>query len=504
MGDITQYYCASCSTSAIVHKLSLFWIVVVEVINTVVSFLNGIIWNYLLIYLLICVGLWFSFRLKFIQLTDFTHMAKLITKSRTQSKHAISSFQALCTTLAARVGTGNITGVAVAISLGGAGAIFWMWLIALLGMATAFAESLLAQLYKEKQKDGTFKGGPAYYMTNGAKKPWLAVIYSSCLFFGYGFVFSTVQINTITEASANAYGFNPLVVGIIITLLAAIIVLGGLKQIAKIAELVVPFMALAYLSVTLYVIANNFSALPSVITQIFSQAFSWQEAGAGLFGAAMVQGIKRGLYSNEAGTGSAPNAAAAAEAVPHHPASQGYVQMFGVVVDTLVVCSCTAFLLLLSGAGQAEQMEGISLTQQALVTQVGPWGKDFLTIIIFFFCFTSIIANYAYAEMNLTFVGLENTLGRLFFNCCFLGMLVYGAIATLPQVIAMADLAFGLMALVNIAALFLLSKTVREITKDYQAQRKQGHTITYQPSDKTVSRLNIDSSVWSPKITEKE
>ena len=156
--------------------------------------------------------------------------------------------------------------------------------------------------------------------------------------------------------------------------------------------------------------------------------------------------------------------------------------MFGVVVDTLVVCSCTAFLLLLSGAGQAEQMEGISLTQQALVTQVGPWGKDFLTIIIFFFCFTSIIANYAYAEMNLTFVGLENTLGRLFFNCCFLGMLVYGAIATLPQVIAMADLAFGLMALVNIAALFLLSKTVREITKDYQAQRKQGHTITYQPS----------------------
>lgn len=424
-------------------------------------------------------------------------MVSIVTKSRTRSKHAISSFQALCTTLAARVGTGNIAGVAVAISLGGAGAIFWMWLIALLGMATAFAESLLAQLYKERQSDGTFKGGPAYYMTKGAKKPWLAVIYSSCLFFGYGFVFSTVQINTIVEASSNAYGLDPILIGVGITALTAVIVFGGLRKIAQIAELIVPFMAFAYLAVTIYVIATNFTALPQVIAQIFSQAFSWQEAGAGLLGAAMVQGIKRGLYSNEAGTGSAPNAAAAAEAVPHHPASQGYVQMFGVVVDTLVVCSCTAFLLLLSGAGQAEQMEGISLTQQALVGQVGPWGKDFLTIIIFFFCFTSIIANYAYAEMNLRFVGLENKLGKIFFNTCFLGMLIYGAVATLPQVIAMADLAFGLMALINIYALFLLSKTVKELTSDYQLQRKQAKEVVYQPSEETIKRLNIDNKVWS-------
>lgn len=469
----------------------------VELINNIVSSLNGIIWNYVLIYLLICAGVWFSFRLKLIQFTDFTHMVSLITKSRHRPKHAISSFQALCTTLAARVGTGNIAGVAVAISLGGPGAIFWMWLIALLGMATAFAESLLAQLYKEKQSDGTFKGGPAYYMTKGAKKPWLAVIYSSCLFFGYGFVFSTVQINTIAEASSHAYGIDPLLIGIVITILTAVIVFGGLRKIARIAELVVPFMALAYLAVTLYIIATNFSALPNVIAQIFSQAFSWTEAGAGLFGAAMVQGIKRGLYSNEAGTGSAPNAAAAAEAVPHHPASQGYVQMFGVVVDTLVVCSCTAFLLLLSGAGQAEKMEGISLTQQALVTQVGPWGTDFLTIIIFFFCFTSIIANYAYAEMNLKFVGLENKLGRWFFNTCFLGMLVYGAIATLPQVIAMADLAFGLMALINLFALFLLSKTIKELASDYQRQRKANTTVVFQPSEDTIKRLNIDKNVWS-------
>ncbi len=465
-------------------------------LDEIVSSLNVFVWNYTLIYLLIGVGLWFTVRLRFIQFRHFTHMFTIMKHSRGESSFGISSFQALCTTLAARVGTGNLAGVAVAISLGGAGAVFWMWIIALLGMATSFAECTLAQLYKRKTEEGTFKGGPAYYMTQGAKKPLLAALYSGCLFFGYGFVFSMVQSNTISDAFAASYDIQPLHSGIFVTLLTAVIVLGGLRSIARFAEYVVPFMALSYLAVTLYVLMLNITLLPEVITQIVTSAFGWQEAGGGLVGAAIVQGVKRGLYSNEAGTGSAPNAAAAADPVPPHPVSQGYVQMLGVVVDTLVICSCTAFIILLGGAGQQEQMEGIRMTQNALVHHVGPWGSDFISLSIFFFCITSIVANYAYAENSLSFVKLNNKPGKWFFRTGFLVMVLVGSVATLPQVIAMADLAFGLMAILNIISLFLLSKTIVYITRHYNQQLHTSSLPQYKPDANEQKQLNLFPDSW--------
>lgn len=460
-----------------------------------VGTINGYLWGSILIYLLTGCGIWFTFRLKGLQLTQFTHMFSLLKSSRKKDSHGISSFQALCTSLAARVGTGNLMGVAVAISLGGAGAVFWMWVIALFGMATAFAESTLGQLYKEKDSNGNFRGGPAYYMSKGLQNKTLAITFSLCLFFGYGFVFSSVQANSITDAFYGSYGIEPLSTGIIITILAAIIIFGGLKNIARFAELTVPFMGVAYLLVCLVVIGLNLNEIPAIVSNIFASAFGLKEAGSGLVGAAIVQGVKRGLYSNEAGMGSAPNVAAAAVPYPPHPASQGYVQMLAVFLDTIVICSCTAFLILLFES-DTTGIQGIQLTQQALVYQVGEWGSDFITIAILFFAFTSIVANFAYAENNLKYLKLDNKLGHWFLRIGFLAMLVFGSSATLPEVIALADLSTGLMTILNVTALFLLSKVVVAITKDYRQQQLSGSLPQYKPDEKERTTLYLSKGVW--------
>jgi len=457
--------------------------------------INGYLWGSVLIYLLTGCGLWFTIRLKGLQFSHFFHMFSLLKSSRKSSIHGISSFQALCTSLAARVGTGNLMGVAVAISLGGAGAVFWMWLIALVGMATGFAESALGQLYKEKDHQGNFRGGPAYYMSKGVKSKGLAVTFSLCLFFGYGFVFSSVQANSITDAFSGSFGIDPLITGIIITLFAAVVIFGGLKNIARFAELTVPFMGLAYILVCLVVIFINIELIPAVIADIFSSAFGLKEAGSGLVGAAIVQGVKRGLYSNEAGMGSSPNAAAAAVPYPPHPVSQGYIQMLAVFFDTLVICSCTAFLILLY-KDTGSQAQGIQLTQQAMAFQVGAWGSDFITIAILLFAFTSIVANFAYADNNLKYLKMDNIFGRWFLRIGFLAMLVFGSTASLPQVIALADLSTGLMTVVNVTALFLLTKVVVNITKDYHKQRAVGQLPTYQPSDEQHKELGLTTGVW--------
>lgn len=457
--------------------------------------INGYLWGSVLIYLLTGCGVWFTWRLKGIQITRFTHMFTLLKLSRKADSQGISSFQALCTSLAARVGTGNLMGVAVAITLGGAGAVFWMWLIALVGMATAFAESALGQLYKEKDANGNFRGGPAYYMSKGLKNKKLAVTFSVCLFFGYGFVFSSVQANSITSAFDGSFGINPLYTGIAITIGTAFIVFGGLKNIARFAEITVPFMGLAYLLVCLAVIFLNIEKIPAIISDIFASAFGLKEAGGGLVGAAILQGIKRGLYSNEAGMGSSPNAAAAASPHPPHPVSQGYIQMLAVFFDTIVICSCTAFLILLfkETGGDAQ---GIQLTQQALAYQVGPWGSDFITIAILLFGFTSIVANFAYAENNLKYLNMDNRLGHWFLRCGFLAMLIFGSVASLPQVIALADLSTGLMTVVNVTALLLLSKVVVSITQDYHQQHNNGKLPTYAPSANEHSRFNLTKGIW--------
>ncbi|MEW6983445.1 alanine/glycine:cation symporter family protein [Colwelliaceae bacterium 6471] len=467
-------------------------------IETWIGTINGYLWGSILIYLLTACGIWFTWRLKAIQLLHFNHMFTVLKLSRTSSKAGISPFQALCTTLAARVGTGNLMGVAVAITLGGPGAVFWMWLIAFVGMATAFAESALGQLYKERDHTGAYRGGPAYYMKKGLKSPTMAFVFSLCLFLGYGFVFSSVQANSITQAFHGSYGIEPLTTGIIIALLAGVIIMGGLKKIALFAEYAVPFMGTAYVAVAAIVIGNNVEYIPIIVSDIFASAFGLKEAGSGLVGAAIVQGVKRGLYSNEAGMGSSPNAAAAADPYPPHPVSQGYIQMLAVFFDTIVICSCTAFIILLAQKSGI-QGQGIQLTQQALAHQVGDWGSDFITFAILLFGFTSIVANFAYADNNLKYLKLDNVYGHWFLRVGFLLMLVFGSVASLPEVIALADLATGLMTVVNVSALFMLSGAVVMITRDYHQQLKSGKIPHFYVSDEQQQAMHLTSGIWQDR-----
>ena len=466
-------------------------------INEFVSFVNNILWGdgqVLIVMLLVC-GVWFTVKLGGVQLRHFGHMFALLKNSKTSNEEGISSFQALCTSLSARVGTGNLAGVAVAISLGGSGAIFWMWMIALLGMATGFAESVLGQLYKVRDENGEFRGGPAYYIKQGLNKTWLAVAFSLCLFFGYGFVFSAVQANTITDALNNAYSFPSEYVGIAIILLAALIVVGGLRGIARFAEFVVPFMGIGYVLVALAITFINISELPALLLDIIKSAFGLQEAGAGALGAAIKNGIQRGLYSNEAGSGSVPHAAASAAPSPNHPVSQGYIQMLGVFLDTMILCTSTAFIILLAGGSSSEQMEGIRLTQDAMSSHLGEGGTDFVAAAISLFAFTSVVANYAYGESNLHMFKLDNRAGRAAYTIGYLGMIYWGAQAALPQVWAMADMALGLMTVINIIAIVWMTPTIVSISKDYFKKKDSGETVKYKAGDCEIQGKSEDG-IW--------
>ncbi|TKB04072.1 alanine:cation symporter family protein [Alteromonas portus] len=466
-------------------------------INEFVSLVNNILWGdgQVLIIMLLACGIWFTVKLGGVQLRHFGHMFSLLKGSNTSTKDGISSFQALCTSLSARVGTGNLAGVAVAISLGGAGAIFWMWMIALLGMATGFAESVLGQLYKVRDENGEFRGGPAYYIKQGLNKTWLAVAFSLCLFFGYGFVFSAVQANTITDALNNAYSFPTEYVGLAIIALAALIVVGGLKSIARFAEFVVPFMGIGYVLVALVITFLNISELPAMLLDIVKSAFGLQEAGAGALGAAIKNGIQRGLYSNEAGSGSVPHAAASAVPNPNHPVSQGYIQMLGVFLDTLVLCTSTAFIILLAGGSSSDQMEGIRLTQDAMSSHLGEGGTDFVAAAISLFAFTSVVANYAYGESNLHMFKLDNKIGRAVYTIGYLGMIYWGAQAALPQVWAMADMALGLMTVINIIAIVWMTPTIVSISKDYFKKKDSGANMEYKAGDCEIQGKS-EEGIW--------
>ena len=466
-------------------------------INEFVSLVNNILWGdgQVLIIMLLACGIWFTVKLGGVQLRHFGHMFSLLKGSNTSTKDGISSFQALCTSLSARVGTGNLAGVAVAISLGGAGAIFWMWMIALFGMATGFAESVLGQLYKVRDENGEFRGGPAYYIKQGLNKTWLAVAFSLCLFFGYGFVFSAVQANTITDALNNAYSFPTEYVGLAIIALAALIVVGGLKSIARFAEFVVPFMGIGYVLVALAITFINISELPAMLLDIVKSAFGLQEAGAGALGAAIKNGIQRGLYSNEAGSGSVPHAAASAVPNPNHPVSQGYIQMLGVFLDTLVLCTSTAFIILLAGGSSSDQMEGIRLTQDAMSSHLGEGGTDFVAAAISLFAFTSVVANYAYGESNLHMFKLDNKIGRAVYTIGYLGMIYWGAQAALPQVWAMADMALGLMTVINIIAIVWMTPTIVSISKDYFKKKDTGANMEYKAGDCEIQGKS-EEGIW--------
>ncbi|KAF7787207.1 MULTISPECIES: sodium:alanine symporter family protein [Pseudoalteromonas] len=463
--------------------------------------ISGLLWGHILIYLLIAAGVFFTLRLGFIQFTQFPYMIKVMANSRSGAKDGISSFQAFCTSLAARVGTGNMAGVAVALYLGGPGAIFWMWLIALIGMATSFAESALAQLYKTKDDEGNFRGGPAYYMEYGLNKRWMGVLFSLCLILAFGLVFNAVQANSIAAAFEVAFDVPKYVMGLLLVCGSAFIIFGGLKTIARFAELAVPFMAIAYLLLAIVVCVMNASQLPDVFMLIINSALGFEQAAGGAVGyavmQAMIQGIKRGLFSNEAGMGSAANAAASATPNPNHPASQGYVQMLGVFVDTIVICSATAALILLSNQLVPESgVTGIQLTQAALVEHVGDWGAIFVAIAILFFAFTSIVANYSYAETNLLFLEHNHPKGLFIFRACVLAMVMFGAVGELGLIWTLADISMGLMAIVNVVALFMLSGIVIWLAKDYRAQLKQGKTPVFDPSQKPEVLKTLPKGIW--------
>ncbi|MDN4501266.1 alanine/glycine:cation symporter family protein [Alteromonadaceae bacterium BrNp21-10] len=465
-------------------------------IDNLVSAVNSLLWNYyVLLVMLVAAGVWFSVRLNFIQFRYFGHMFSVMRGSTHSDKSGISSFAALCTSLSARVGTGNLAGVAVAISLGGAGAIFWMWVIALLGMAIGFAESALGQLYKIRDDNGEFRGGPAYYIQQGLNKKWLAISFSVCIFLGYGLIFSSVQANSITDALNHAYGFPAFYSGLVICVVAGIIVMGGLRAIANFSQWIVPFMGLGYVIVALAITLWNIEAVPGVLYNIVTSAFGINEAVGGTIGAAIQHGIKRGLYSNEAGSGSVPQAAAAATPNPHHPVSQGMVQMLGVFIDTIILCTCTALIILLAGGGAGEQMEGIRMTQDAMTFHIGSGGSDFVAAAICLFSFSSVVANYAYAESNLHMFKLDNRVGRAFYTICYLLMVLWGSSASLPRVWAMADMALGLMTVINVIAIVWLTPTIVSISKDYFASIKAKQTPEYKDGQCPIQGKTEDG-IW--------
>lgn len=460
---------------------------------SVTDFLNGIIWGKVLVWLLVGAGLYFTVRLNFLQFTRFSHMFSVLLGSGKSNEEGISSFQALCTSLAARVGTGNIAGVAVAITLGGPGAVFWMWAIAVIGMSTGFVEATLAQLYKVKDRNGQFRGGPAYYMERGLNARWMGVLFSVFLIIAFGFVFNSVQANTIVDAVTGISGLSQEAAGLIVVLLSAVVIFGGARRIARFSAIAVPVMALVYLALAIVLMIMHANKLPDVMYQIISSAFGWHEAAAGALGAAIMNGIKRGLFSNEAGMGSAPNAAAAAVPYPPHPASQGFVQMAGVFIDTLVICTCSAAIILLAGP---QEGEGVVLVQNALNSHVGNWGAYFLAVIVFFFAFTSIIGNYFYAESCVFFLKLGGRISLFIFRLGVLAMVMFGSVASLELVWKMADVSMGLMAITNLIAILLLSGTAVKLAKDYSRQRKEGRLPTFDPADYPELERKIAAGVW--------
>lgn len=474
-----------------------------EFLNKLILLVNDFIWSYILIALLIVIGLYFTFRTKFVQFGNIKEMFKLLGEgpsSKDKSKHEVSSFQAFCIGTASRVGTGNLAGVASAIAIGGPGAVFWMWLIAIIGSASAFIESTLAQIYKVKDGN-SFRGGPAYYMEKGLKKRWMGVAFSVLIIICFGFAFNSVQSNTITAAFNSAFGINKLFLGVLITIASAIIIFGGVQSIAKISTIIVPIMAVAYILVALFIIITNITELPAVFKMIFSNAFGVKQVIGGGMGAALLNGIKRGLFSNEAGMGSAPNAAATATV--SHPVKQGLIQTLGVFTDTLIICTCTAFIVLLSSDAIVQHaatnniaiadIAGIEVTQIALGSQVGSWGQYFIAFCIFFFAFSSIIGNYYYGETNIQFISTKKIYLYLY-RLLVIVMVLFGSVASMQVVWSIADVFMGLMAILNLIAIVLLGNIAIKALQDYIAQRKTGKNPVFYAS--SIPELGDEVEEW--------
>ena len=482
----------------------------------IIDLVNNALWGYFLIAALVLCALWFTLRTRGVQFTMIGEMFRLLGEStdgrgensparkrkepgsrKGAGRHShVSPFQAFAVSLATRVGTGNMAGVACAIALGGPGAVFWMWMTALLGSATAFVESTLAQLFKTKGEN-SFVGGPAYYMERGLGKRWMGVIFAVLITLTFGLSYNSVQSNTLCAALDSAFGWNRLAVGLGLATVMMLIIFGGIRRIARFSSAIVPVMALGYIILALVVVGMNIRSLPHVFRMIFEGALGIRQAAGGLAGAAIMQGVKRGLFSNEAGEGSAPNAAATAHT--SHPVKQGLIQALGVFTDTLVICSCTAFIILCSGDVLNPDVEGVQLTQHALSIQFGSFGICFVAVALLFFVFSSLIGNYYYGETNIHFMLGGRKSEKLVLNiyrCCSAGMVLFGAMASLSTVWAIADLFMALMTTLNLLAVVLLGRYAFRLLDDYRLQKRNGNRNPVLQKEKLFPEISDKLEGW--------
>ena len=455
-------------------------------LNEVITTVNDAVWGYVLIFALVGCGVWFTWRTRFVQFRMVGEMLRLLTDSavntledqtqiakkdkRGKAKH-ISSFQAFAVSVATRVGTGNLAGVASAIAVGGPGAVFWMWIIALIGSATAFVESTLAQLFKQRHKD-SFIGGPAYYIQRGLHLRWMAITFAVLITCQFGLSNNSIQANTICGAMQEAFGWSPVWVGAVLATMGLFIVFGGIQRIAQVSSVLVPVMAIGYVVLAIVIIVMNFDQIPHVFKVIVLDAFGIEKVVGGGIGATIMNGVKRGLFSNEAGEGSAPNVAATATV--SHPVKQGLIQALGVFTDTLLVCSCTSFIILISGLYDVSELNGIALTQSALQSEVGSVGPVFVAIAIFMFAFSSIIGNYYYGEANIRFI-TQSTKVMTIYRILSAGvMVIFGAMASFELVWNIVDFFMAFLTACNLIAIVLLGRYAFRLLDDYRRQKRQG------------------------------
>lgn len=465
--------------------------------NDILTKLNDVMYTYILIIMLVGVGVYFTIRTKGVQFRLFKDGLKSIMEKAGEDENGekkVSSFQALMISTASRVGTGNIAGIATAIATGGPGAVFWMWVMALIGGASAFIESTLAQVYKVKE-DGQYRGGPSYYMERALGKRWMGVLFSILLILCFAYGFNGLQsynISSALEYYIEDYSNTiwPMILGIILAVVTGLVIWGGVHRIGFISSVIVPIMAVVYILMGLVTIVLNITELPRVIGIILQEAFDVQAIMGGFAGSAVMLGIKRGLFSNEAGMGSAPNASASADV--EHPVKQGLVQVISVFIDTILICSSTAFMLLLSEVeGKAGVLDGIPYVQAAISNNVGEWGIHFITLSIFAFAFTSLIGNYCYAESNILFIKNNKVVLNVFRVTCLVAIFL-GAQADFSVVWNLADITMGLMAIVNIIAIFLLSKVALKVLKDYEKQKKEGKNPVFYEDE-----VGLTGTIWT-------
>ena len=465
----------------------------------VIDSISKVLYTYVLVYLLVAAGIYFTIRTGFVQVRYFKRMLGQLVNSRGGGE-GISSFQAFCVGLASRVGTGNIAGVAIALTVGGPGAIFWMWVVALIGMATAMIEATLGQIFKVRTGDGTFRGGPAFYIERGLGSRRGGVLFAVLLVFTFGFAFNMVQANAIADVLNTSYNIEINYTTIGLVLLAAPVLFGGVRRVAKVAEVVLPLMALAYVLLALIIIAINITNLPHAFAQIIGGAFGWEQMAGGFTGGiavAMLNGVKRGLFSNEAGMGSAPNVAATATV--SHPVKQGLIQSLGVFVDTIIICTATALIILVSGPAIYDphtptKMAGASLTASAVAAGLGSWTTWLMTILVFVFAFSSVLGNYVYAEINLFFLGARKR-GITVFRFMVLAAIAVGATSKLATVWDLADISMGLMAIVNLVAIVLLGRWAFAALNDFQRQSAAGKDPVFL-ADEAGLPGRLDGDIW--------